>query len=146
MENNLVFGEKLAGVHYRTRKAVYAVIFNIDKDKVLTLQTPDGYFWLPGGGIEGTETLETCLKREIIEEMGYDAKVGSFIGQAVQFFTAANLDYIRNEGYFYFAKLLEKTQEPIEHDHFIKWVKVKEINQRLYHKHQSWAVLKGLKG
>ena len=58
-----IFGEKIEGLEYRPRKAVYAIIFNDTKEKVVTLQTPDGCHWLPGGGIEGDESqVETIFR------------------------------------------------------------------------------------
>ena len=56
-----VFGEKLAGQTYVDREGVYAIILN-DKNEVATIRLPHGYF-LPGGGLEGTESKELSLRR-----------------------------------------------------------------------------------
>jgi 8-oxo-dGTP diphosphatase len=56
-------GEKIKGYEYRPRQAVYGIIFNDTKEEVLTVQTPDGYYWLPGGGIEGGE-ITTHVSKE----------------------------------------------------------------------------------
>ena len=66
--NDIVFGEKLANQEYVNREGAYAIILN-DKNEVATVRLPHGYF-LPGGGIEGSEDKETCLKRECLEELG----------------------------------------------------------------------------
>ena len=37
------------------------------------------YWVLPGGRLEGLETLETALRRELREELGLDARVGQLV-------------------------------------------------------------------
>ena len=68
-----VFGEKLSGQTYVDREGVYAIILN-DKNEVATIRLPHGYF-LPGGGLEGTESKEACLRRECLEELGWRLKL-----------------------------------------------------------------------
>lgn len=147
MKKRKIFGTKIEGHEYSTRYAVYAVIFNSTNHEVVTVQTPDAYYWLPGGRIEGNESHESCLKRELLEETGYDVEIGSFIGEAVQFINPSKHKYehIKNIGHFYFAKLLTKVQEPTEDDHFFNWVSVKNIDEILYHQNQVWAVKEGVK-
>lgn len=145
MDKQLIFGRKIEGIDYRLRPAVYAVILNSSNDEVVTVQTPDGYYWLPGGGLEANESHESCLKREMLEETGYDAEIGSYIGKAMQYFSTSRYEHILNDGHFYLAKLLTQIQEPTEDDHDIKWVKVNDIDELLYHKHQSWAVKEAMK-
>jgi 8-oxo-dGTP diphosphatase len=72
------FGRKIENVDYKYQKGVYAVIFNPKKDKIVTVHTGKEHSFLPGGGIEGTETDEECLIRELLEETGYEIKIGSF--------------------------------------------------------------------
>ena len=37
------------------------------------------YWVLPGGRLEGNETLEAALRRELKEELGFDARVGPLV-------------------------------------------------------------------
>lgn len=39
-----------------------------------------GCWEFPGGKREGTENLRDCLRRELHEELGISARVGSYIG------------------------------------------------------------------
>ncbi|WP_222619104.1 NUDIX hydrolase [Ornithinibacillus hominis] len=140
-----VFGEKKADLDYQIRKGVYAVIFNTTKEKVLTVYTSRGHYFLPGGGIEKDESFQECLHREMLEETGYSVSIGSFIGEAKRYFQSTKNEPLLNEGYFYLAALLDKLQEPIEEDHFIKWVDIHDVQELLFHDHHCWAVYEGLK-
>jgi 8-oxo-dGTP diphosphatase len=54
----IIFGEKEEGREYIIRPAVYCVMFNCQYNKVAIIQTGDGKYFLPGGGIEGNESHE----------------------------------------------------------------------------------------
>ncbi|MEF2098443.1 NUDIX domain-containing protein [Bacillus sp. CFBP9009] len=141
-----VFGEKIGGLDYQIRKGVYAIIFNSAKDKVLAVQNSRGHYFLPGGGIENEESYQECLEREMLEETGYKVFLGSFIGNAKRYFQSTKNEPLLNDGYFYLAELLDKMQEPIEDDHFIKWINIDSVRELLVHEHHYWAVKEGLKG
>ncbi|MBM7647070.1 8-oxo-dGTP diphosphatase [Scopulibacillus daqui] len=98
----ITFGSKEEGREYIWRPAVYCLMFNNQKDKIAIIETSNGRYFLPGGGIENNETHEECLKREAIEEMGTDIDIGPFIGCARQYFSSTNeYKHYLNEGYFY---------------------------------------------
>jgi 8-oxo-dGTP diphosphatase len=139
------FGNKVKSFDYRPRQAVYAIIFNENKEEIVSVQTPDGFYWLPGGGVEGDESHHDCLKREMLEETGYEVEITGFIGKAKQFFSPSENEHIVNEGNFYIANLLLKVSEPMEDDHKLKWIAVKNVEKLLYHQHQSWAVNEGIR-
>ncbi|TQR36127.1 NUDIX domain-containing protein [Lysinibacillus sphaericus] len=86
----ITFGKKIEGKGYIWRPAVYCLIFNSQKEKIAIIQTNDGEFFLPGGGMEKNESHEECLKREALEEMGMDIEIGHFIGCAQRYFYSTN--------------------------------------------------------
>lgn len=55
---------------------VYSLITDDLNRKVLMVKNIDNDTWsLPGGGVEGNESLEEALIREVKEETGYEIKV-----------------------------------------------------------------------
>lgn len=62
------------------RVGAFAVIFD-DAGKVLISRRVDnGWFNLPGGGVEPDETVTEGLIREVREETGLEAEIGRLIG------------------------------------------------------------------
>ena len=139
----LIFGKPAENKDYQVRKGAYAVILNSSKNNVLTVYNK-GYHFLPGGGIEGNESNITCIEREMIEETGYRAIIGSFIGTAQFYFVSSKDEYLLSDGYFYLVELGEKIQEPIEEDHRMEWVTIDDMERYFFYKHQIWAVQKAI--
>ncbi len=55
------------------RQGVYALVLNADKDSILMVHKSNSKVWgFPGGGVEVEETLESAVKRELLEELGAD--------------------------------------------------------------------------
>ncbi|MEG2787823.1 MAG: NUDIX domain-containing protein [Romboutsia sp.] len=102
------FGNKLDNKQYNTRIGAYAIIFG-GEDRVATVKTRKENF-LIGGKIEDLETHESCIKRECLEETGFNIEV----------------------------------KEPIEIDHELEWIDIKEIESKMYLEHQIWAINQAL--
>lgn len=101
------FGIKKAGISYKERVGVYAVIWN-DVRRIAMVKTPGGYF-LPGGGINANETHRECLERELAEELGWQIEIQQYIGCAQRHFYSTNEQIYRSSiGYFYIAKKTER--------------------------------------
>lgn len=134
-----VFGEKLANQTYIDREGVYAIILN-EKNEVATVKLPQGYF-LPGGGLEGEESKEACLRRECIEELGWDIEINQYVCQASNYHHSIyRNDYYHSTGYFYLATKLEQVAQPIEQDHKLVWLSLEECLSELHLDHQAWAI------
>ena len=84
------FGEKVEGNAYYDRLGAYLIC--MDGDKVAVVKTPKGYFLL-GGGLEGNENHMDCIKREILEEIGFTANVHSYICSAEEYWLHKELGY-----------------------------------------------------
>ena len=66
-------GNKVEGVIYTKRPASYVIIERKEDKKIAIATEGETYFFL-GGGIEKEETELEALKRELIEESGYNIK------------------------------------------------------------------------
>ncbi len=67
---------------YDTRLAAYAVIVD-DQDQVLLALWNEGdekKWTLPGGGVDFAESPEDGAVREVLEETGYEARLGRLLG------------------------------------------------------------------
>ena len=63
-----VFGKKLQDKEYHDREAAYVVL--TDGELFAVVKTHSGKLFLPGGKIESGESMEACILRECMEEMG----------------------------------------------------------------------------
>ncbi|GGA78550.1 NUDIX hydrolase [Ornithinibacillus halotolerans] len=139
-----VFGTKEKNVDYTMRKGIYGVTFNNGKEKVLAVRTPNGGYFLPGGGVEHDESNEICLRREMLEETGYSIDIKSFIGNASCYFLSLKGDPLLSNGYFYRVELLEKTQNPLEEGQIKEWVRIEKVEELFTHEHHIWAIKEGI--
>lgn len=134
-----VFGDRMDGTDYRSRQAVYALIFSED-NKIAIIKSGNRYF-LPGGGIEEGETQQECLIRECTEEIGYDIEVKEYIGCASQYLVSFKTnEHMHLTGYFYAAQLLRPNYQKIEPDHDLEWLRPEEAINKMYVEFQAWAI------
>ena len=71
------FGEKLPNTEYFHRHGAYLIAFNRECLHVVRGKTT-GYL-LPGGALEENETHEDCIRRECLEETGWDVEVKDYV-------------------------------------------------------------------
>lgn len=132
-----VFGEKIENVSYRRREGAYLII--IENQKAAAVKIPKGYFLL-GGGLEDGESHEECIKRECLEEIGFDVQIDGYICSGETYCIHSKLGYFHPVQYYYYGKLLKKTAEPVEKDHVLVWIPLEEIEEKFFSRQQAWAV------
>ncbi|GAC1356998.1 MAG: 8-oxo-dGTP diphosphatase MutT [Herpetosiphon sp.] len=62
------------------RLGAFAVVRNRDGRALISRRTDNGYWNLPGGGVEPDETVAEGLLREIMEETGLTCTLGRLVG------------------------------------------------------------------
>ena len=133
------FGARLEGIDYIDRPGVYAVIEN-DHEQIAVIETNNNYF-LPGGGVESGETDMEALRREILEEIGYQVLAAAQIGETIEYIEAyTDGKYYRVLGRFYRVQIGAKIGQGVEKDHRLVWLRQKDALKLLLRKSQVWAV------
>jgi 8-oxo-dGTP diphosphatase len=94
----------------RHRRAVRAVVFDSNDNIALLHAKTEGYYELPGGGVDTTETYEEGITRECKEEIGCTVKVVNYIGTTLEYRKQNNL---LNETWGYIAKVIGDKGLPV---------------------------------
>lgn len=94
---------------YNLRNAARAVVIDQDNLVALLHVSRDGYYKLPGGGVEEGEDLLVALGRECLEEIGCDIEVVDEIGSTLEIWKEDREKQISN---CYFAKVVGQKGEP----------------------------------
>jgi len=117
--------------NYTKRIGAYAIIVN-DAGLIALVKTKAGYF-LPGGGIEGTESPEECLKRECLEEIGIEISAIDNFARGNYFFysTTLNVD-MESEGIFFTCKIKKYLNVETEIDHELIWLSAEQALELMY--------------
>lgn len=125
------------------RRAVRGVIFD-SKFRMALLHIADGnYYKLPGGGIEGEESMEAALAREVMEEIGAPINIHSEIGLVVEYRDEHELVQF---SYGYVAEVSgemetpQPTEEELASGMTVSWLSLREAIGRLErHKPETYV-------
>lgn len=96
------------------------------EEKILICQRAEGgscsYLWeFPGGKLEAGETLEECLIRECLEELGIEIRIKGLFSKKSHTYGKKEMNF-----FFYDAEIVSGEPEKKVH-HDIKWVEPDEL-------------------
>ncbi len=94
---------------YTIRKAARGVIMDSEGNVALLHVTKDGYYKLPGGGLEGDEDSLVAFARECKEEIGCDIEVTQELGQIVEY---RKMYLLKQTSYCYVGKVVGEKKAP----------------------------------
>jgi 8-oxo-dGTP diphosphatase len=144
-ESIRTFGEILPGVQYTERPGGYAFIQN-GKREFAVVKTPNGLF-LPGGGLEKSEDIETGLRRELHEEIGFVVTRSQFILSAIQYHWSEHYQtHFKKIGSFFEVEGSRPAGAHLEKDHSLLWLPGQEVERILTQEFQRFAVAQYLRG
>jgi A/G-specific adenine glycosylase len=125
MQNELPISERRAAVPHK--QIGVAVIWNEQQQILIDRRRADGLLgglWeFPGGKIEPDETVEDCIRREILEELGIEIEVGSHLITIDHTYS-----HFRVTLNVYHCRYLTGEPRPLECDE-VRWVNVDQLEQ-----------------
>ena len=130
----IVIGEKLEDKKYDFRETCFGIC--VKNNKMILVKKKEQFSFI-GGGIEKCETKEECLKREFIEESGYEIKTIKPFVTIDCFWLAAGKWPLESLANFFIVEVGEKIGEPTEEGHIVEEVELDKVNELLplpYHK------------
>lgn len=110
---------------FEIRKAARAFVLDEDNNVALLYVKKYNYHKLPGGGLEGDESISEALKRECLEEIGCNIEAGEELGEIIEY---RDKWALKQYSYCYLAKVVgekgtpEFTQKEMDYGFEIKWV------------------------
>jgi 8-oxo-dGTP diphosphatase len=118
---------------------VYVIIGDSQR-RIAIVRTSRGAY-LPGGGVEGTETPAAAAAREAREECGLDIRVGAWRAWAIDHVDAPDEDtHYEKRSVFYEGVELSPAIAPLEPDHELSWLPVPDALELLSPPSHRWAL------
>ena len=116
--------ENLPKTFYRV--SIKGLIWNKDRTKFAVILEDNGYWELPGGGMDFPETPEECLRREIQEEMGL--VVTQISKQPAHILVGENMKGVRSINIVYEVQLKDFNFVPSDECLELKFISPGEID------------------
>lgn len=108
-ETDIGLKSKKLNINYEIREAARVVIFNKKNEVAIIHVANVGFHTLPGGGLKDNEDTKEALKREVLEETGYEIKNVKELGKIISY---RNNDKVIQTDFGYIAKTARKIKEP----------------------------------
>ena len=132
-----ILGENRFPEQTRTRVACRGVVVS-GGNILLTYEVNTDQYFIPGGGLEGAESLEECCKRELAEETGYVVKPLSKYLTIHEYYE----EWFFVSHYFICEAIGETARELTEREAEAglepRWVPLKDAIE-IFSKHQEYA-------
>jgi kynurenine formamidase/8-oxo-dGTP pyrophosphatase MutT (NUDIX family) len=125
-----LFGAKVPGIEYHLRPGAYALVF--DAQGRVALVNEDGDWYLPGGGLEGDETPEQALHREVREECSCGVEIEGAFDQALEFLETRAGRRLEVLAHFFRARFVG---EPTA-----RWLEPEEACELVRRRSDVWAI------
>lgn len=94
---------------YPVREAARAIVVDTNNQIALLRVSKNGYYKLPGGGIEESEDRMQALQRECLEETGSEIEVIQEVGSIVEY---RKMFHLKQVSYCYLARLKGEKGKP----------------------------------
>ncbi len=117
------------GIEYEDRLSSYAIIKNKKGQLVIVEMINWGFIFL-GGKLEKGESPTDAIKRETLEEIGYEVNNLTFYEEFESFYDVTaygRLIHCRNIASFYIGSIGSKLQEPTEKGTILHWFYPEEL-------------------
>lgn len=116
-----------AGIRYRMRPGVYALLPRAGSLLLTHQQEPEPEFQLPGGGIDRGEHPIAALHREVLEETGWRIGNARHVGAFRRFTYMPEYDlWAEKLCHVYLAHPVRPIAAPTERGHVALWMPVAE--------------------
>ena len=136
-----IFGIK-ENVEYTDRKGAYLIL--VKDNSIGVIQTPKGYFLISGGLEDGENHIE-CIKRECIEEAGYDVSIKEKLCSAETYCKHDKIGYFHPIQTYYIGGIISKVSTSCDNDHNFVWIDLNQIRGKMFAEMQNWAIEECLK-
>ncbi len=130
-----LFKRKEKDIIYHDRIGSYLIAFY--NQQLCLIKTPNGLYLL-GGANQDDESNLDCIKREAMEETGFEVEINQFVCSAESYEWMESKGYIHHVQYYYFGKVIKKIKEQTEQDHELVFLDADACNMKV--EMQKWAI------
>lgn len=138
-----MLGQKKSEKDYPERVGVYGLDIFFDEVKkqyllavveVIKEHKSHTDYHLIGGKMEDVDREDhaLALKREFLEETGYDIEIKEYIHRIDEYVDSKTMTF-EKIGYYYHVKILEKIDEAKEKNHTLRWIPIEQAVRELHH-------------
>jgi 8-oxo-dGTP diphosphatase len=131
------FGKRRSDVAYLERPGAYAIIRGTGS-RLAFIRGETGRLFLPGRGVQPGELPEDAMLREIIEEIGWRARILDTMGRATQFVAAEAQGCFAIGATYFRARLIERLTTRCERE--IVWLPAATAVTSLARESDAWAI------